>query len=202
MENPEREISGVIHLLTQSPPSTQQEAIDTYFTPDASFTHPFCRTGSWENSRFLVHAIYRWYKIMSPKIDITVHSVAFDKPNLLLYVTISQIFRIWLVPFYRAPVKLVTVLELRHNKGDGKYYITSQNDLYQVDQFVKFVAPGGWVLVWLWQFWATLFCLLGAVALWPVSVVEEWVGRKGELGTGRNGADGEIELLDAERRRS
>ncbi|KAF2477971.1 uncharacterized protein BDR25DRAFT_179543, partial [Lindgomyces ingoldianus] len=168
-----KEILGVIHLLTQSPPSEQREAIQTYFIPNASFTHPFCRTGSWENSRILVEAIYRWYKIMSPRIDLAVHSVAFDEPNLLLYVNISQVFRIWFIPFYRAPVSLVTVLQLNHNKGNGLYYIHSQNDLYQVDQFVKFVAPGGWVIVWMWQFLATLFCLLGAAALWPVSVAEE-----------------------------
>jgi len=70
-----KDITGVIRLLTQTPPSIQREAIETYFTPNASFTHPFCRTGSFENSRFLVRAIYRWYKIMSPKIDMTVNSV-------------------------------------------------------------------------------------------------------------------------------
>ncbi|KAF2115230.1 hypothetical protein BDV96DRAFT_599597 [Lophiotrema nucula] len=186
MENPEEEISGVIHLLTQSPPTTQLETIETYFTPNASFTHPFCRTGKWENSRFLIQVIYRWYKIMSPRIDITVHSVAFDKPNLLLYVSISQVFRIWIVPFYRAPVKLVTVLELKHNKGDNLYYIDSQNDLYQVDQFVRFIAPGfGKILVWMWQFWATFFCLLGAATLWPISLVEEYMGSEKQIGAGR-----------------
>jgi hypothetical protein len=70
-----KEIPGVIHLLTQSPPSIQEEAIETYFTPNASFTHPFCRTGSWSNSRWLVGKIYRWYKIMSPRIDMSVQSV-------------------------------------------------------------------------------------------------------------------------------
>ncbi|KAF2195253.1 hypothetical protein K469DRAFT_698822 [Zopfia rhizophila CBS 207.26] len=144
----------------------------------------------------------RWYKILSPKIDITVHSVAFDEPNLLLYVNISQVFRIWIIPFYRAPVSLVTVLKLSHSKDDCKYYIESQNDLYQVDQFIKFVAPGGWVLVWLWQFAATLLCVLGAAVLWPVSWVEESMGREGEIGTGKKqkGLVDGIELMDAERK--
>jgi hypothetical protein len=93
----------VIHLLTQSPPSLQKATIERFFTPDASFTHPFCRTGSWDlsgkkipgetngtptalvggrekiengwNSRFLIWMIYRWYKIMSPKIILDVGSV-------------------------------------------------------------------------------------------------------------------------------
>ena len=136
---------------------------------------------------------------------------AFDSQNLLLYVHISQTFRIWKIPFYYAPVSLVTVLQLNHNKADGKYYIESQNDLYQVDQFIKFVFPGGWLLVWLWQFWATAFCLLGAVALWPVSFVEEWMGQKDdgprEVKIARGGRTrsilvDEIDLLDAERKGS
>jgi hypothetical protein len=75
MENPEKEISGVIHLLTQSPPDVQQHTVQTFFTYNASFTHPLCRTGSWDNSRWLIQIIYRWYKIMSPRIDLTVNSV-------------------------------------------------------------------------------------------------------------------------------
>lgn len=94
-------------------------------------------------------------------------------------------------------MSLVTVLKLQHNKINDRYYIESQNDLYQVDQFVKFVAPGGWVLVWLWQFWATVFCVLGTVALWPVSVVEEWAAEKGR---GDKGLVDGIELRDLERK--
>ncbi|KAH7118851.1 hypothetical protein B0J11DRAFT_78175 [Dendryphion nanum] len=200
MENPVKEISGVIHLLTQSPPSQQRDTIETYFLPNASFTHPFCRTGRWNNSRFLIHVIYRWYKIMSPRIDITVRSVAFDEANLLLYVNISQIFRIWAVPFYSAPVELVTVIKLKHSRVDDKYYIESQNDLYQVDQFVRFVWLGGWILVRMWQFCATFFCLLGAIILWPVSIVEEYVGVEPEFGRKRLRGPEEIELRDLERK--
>ncbi|PVH97282.1 hypothetical protein DM02DRAFT_473173, partial [Periconia macrospinosa] len=168
-----KEISGVVHLLTQSPPSVQRETIEAYFTPDATFTHPFCRTGKWDNSRFLIQVIYRWYKIMSPRIEMNVNSIAFDEPNSTLYVNFSQVFSIWLLPFHRSPVNCTTVIHLRRNRADGKYYIDSQNDLYQVDEFIKFVLPPGWMLVWAWQFWSTLFCLLGAVALTPITWLEE-----------------------------
>ncbi|EFQ89154.1 hypothetical protein PTT_14695 [Pyrenophora teres f. teres 0-1] len=173
MENPVKEIPAVIHLLTQSPPSLQRAAIDKYFTPDAAFSHPFCRTWSYGESRWLVHATYRWYKIMSPKIDLSVESVAFDETNLVLYVTISQIFRIWAVPFYYAPVRLTTVLNLRHSPSMEKYYIEKQEDLYQTDQWIRFILPGCWLLVWLWHAWATLFCLLGTYLLYPVTWIEE-----------------------------
>lgn len=110
---------------------------------------------------------------------------AFDKPNLTLYVQIFQIFSIWVVPFYSAPVHLTTVIILERSGGDGKYYIAAQNDLYQVDQFVKFVAPGAWILVWVWQFVATFFCGLGALIAWPITWAEENWGWGEGLGKGR-----------------
>ena len=71
----EKQIPQVIHELTQTSPSQQHRAIETYFTPDAAFTHPFCRTGSFNGSRILIRGIYRWYKIMSPEIKLRVNSV-------------------------------------------------------------------------------------------------------------------------------
>ncbi|KAF1931485.1 uncharacterized protein M421DRAFT_55681 [Didymella exigua CBS 183.55] len=177
MENPVEEITNVIHLLTQSPPSTQRQTVEKYFTPNASFTHPFCRTGQWPNSRLLVGLIYRWYKIMSPSIDITVQSVAYDESNLIIYVSIFQIFRIWLIPFYYAPVYLTSVIKLERNNDDRKYYIESQDDLYAIDQWIRFIAPGGWILVYLWQFWASFFCVIGTIVLHPITLLEERASR-------------------------
>ena len=101
----------------------------------------------------------------------------------MLYVNISQVFRIWPIPFYRAPVTLTTVLQLERGvnlnnpraearplQRTEKYYISSQNDLYQVDQFIRFVLPWGigafFVLIWHW--FATLFCILGATIGYPL----------------------------------
>ena len=75
MEDPIQEIPGVVHRLTQGSPKQQEETINEYFTTDASFTHPFCRTGSFEGSRRLIHSIFRWYKIMSPTIELNVNGV-------------------------------------------------------------------------------------------------------------------------------
>ncbi|KAG9190015.1 hypothetical protein G6011_08103 [Alternaria panax] len=233
MEDPVKEIPAVIHLLTQSPPSLQRATIEKYFTPDAAFSHPFCRTWSRPNSRWLVERTYRWYKIMSPRIDCTVQSVAFDENNLILYVTLFQIFRVWLIPFYYAPVRLTTVLYLRRTPSPPSYaaiassatsstptstsatsakpnhslladisasttskptngiskplfHIAKQDDLYQVDQWIRFIAPGAWMLIWLWQAWATVFCVAGTVLLWPVTWVEENWGW-GSVGVGRKG---------------
>ena len=190
-----QQVEGVIRALTQTPPSIQRAAVEAYFTRDAAFTHPFCRTGSFDGSRFFIRAIYRWYKIMSPRIDLTVHSIgmtilrqprciialanselvspAYDPDHLVLYVNLSQIFRIWAIPFHSAHVNLTTVLHLTYFESSSKYYINSQNDLYQVNEFVRFVWPGGLLLVWFWQIVATLMCLVGAVFFWPISWLEE-----------------------------
>ncbi|MCJ1284645.1 hypothetical protein MMC26_003980 [Xylographa opegraphella] len=187
MENPVAEIPHVIHLLTQSAPSLQRATIERYFTPDASFTHPFCRTGSFHGSRWLIWNIYRWYKIMSPRIDIAVDSVAalraptaFDAHSLRLYVSIHQVFQPWAIPGLRVRVRLVTELQLvatppAEAHAPRCYRIAAQNDLYQVNEFVKFVSVLRvlWLAVLGWQFAATGFCVLGALLLAPVSWVEE-----------------------------
>ncbi|KAL8811196.1 MAG: hypothetical protein Q9200_001979 [Gallowayella weberi] len=160
-------------------------------------------TGSFEGSRWLIWCIYRWYKIMSPRIDINVDSIAYDERSLTLYVNIHQVFRIWIVPFFNAPVSLVTVLKLvRHpplppqpsystpinpngmqngslsrpmSSEKALYFIQSQNDLYQVNEFFKFFSQFGILsgLLLVGQFVATALCILGATIFWPVSWVEQ-----------------------------
>jgi len=168
MDNPVDEISDVIRSLTLAPTPQQLDTIETYFTPDAVFTHPFCRTTT-SHSKLQINYIYRWYKIMSPEIEMWIKSIAFDKENLTLYVSMHQVFRIFIIPFYKAPVSFVTVLKLE--RRNEKYYIASQEDLYQTDEFVKFVMPwGGAFLVQVWQLVATLFCVFGVWFLWPLGL--------------------------------
>jgi len=198
-----QEIPTVIQLLTQSIPSLQETTLERYFTRNASFVHPFCRVPSFEGSRWWVLKIFQWYKVMSPRIEMEIHSIgvylifcllriaphsvnsylAFDEKNLKLYVHMSQIFSIWVVPFHVAPVTLTTVLDLTTDapqsnaptNGDRTlYYITKQEDLYQSSEFVKFVVPhvGHW-LVTIWHLIATLFCVMGVTLLWPMLWLEE-----------------------------
>ncbi|KAF3482605.1 uncharacterized protein GIQ15_05364 [Arthroderma uncinatum] len=228
MEDPVAEIPGVIHLLTQSVPSVQQQTIEKYFTPSASITHPFLRSGSFQGSRWLIVRIFLFYKIMSPHVDLQVKSVALDRENLLLYVTVSQIFRIFIVPFYTAPVTLTTVLQLAKSTEKVErgsifqqglkapvveltnsntdllasppasissssstqdeeltiqptkstktlYYIASQNDLYQPNEFIKFVVPFGIgsSLVLFWHAFATVFCVIASFVFYPIAWAEE-----------------------------
>jgi len=94
-----------------------------------------------------------------------------------------QLFRIWAIPFFRAHVELTTVLQLvaepyptpHHPDKRNRYYIQSQNDLYQVNELIKLISLFGILnlVVLTWQLVATGFCVLGAVVMWPVSWVEQ-----------------------------
>lgn len=75
MDDAVAEISGIIQTLCTGTPEVQRSAVAIYFTSSASFTHPFCRTGSFPGSIWSIHMIYRWYKILSPHIEVAVDSV-------------------------------------------------------------------------------------------------------------------------------
>lgn len=71
--------------------------------------------------------------------------------------------------------------------GAGRRYrIDKQEDLYQVNEFLKFVAmtPGAVVYGW-WQLLGTALCLLGVLLLGPVVRV---LGLEGQQAAGRLGA--------------
>lgn len=135
-----------------------------------------------------------------------------------------------LVPVYTAPVTLTSVITLTtttDNRGNTlldsvpkpskpspaaaaagpssgsgvKYYISSQEDLYQTSQWIRFLLPWGIgsSVVLLWHVFATVVCTVGAMVLWPVSWAEEMgylpVRRlwRGELGQGGR-REGGLEL--------
>ena len=57
------------------------------------------------------------------------------------------------------------------NEPRTRFFIRGQEDHYQVEEFLKFVAPWGGAPFWVaWQLFGTLLCVLG-VLLWPFSLV-------------------------------
>lgn len=72
MENPEKEIEETVLKLTRGSPRVQQQTLESYFTPNASFQHPVCAVNG---SRHNILMVYRWYKIMSPTIELKVDGV-------------------------------------------------------------------------------------------------------------------------------
>lgn len=97
----------------------------------------------------------------------------YNQQSQILFVEISQIFSLWFVPFYKSNVHLTTKLQLFHSPEDKKYYISSQEDLYQLNEVVKFFWPGGATIIWLWQLFATFLCIVGSLLLAPMTWLEE-----------------------------
>lgn len=185
-----REIESVIKKLTTGTPQVQQNTLRRHFVADAAFIHPFCYVPRFTrapvlgfSSLWVLLCIYRWYRILSPKIDITIDSTAFDEAQGLLYVSIRQVFRIWFVPFYSAPVKLVTVLKVEKRAADStghlsarasdvvdsKWFITSQEDLYQMNDCIQFGLPQIGNVIWtVWQLFSTVVCVVMSLLFLPL----------------------------------
>ncbi|GAP82472.1 putative flavin-binding monooxygenase-like protein [Rosellinia necatrix] len=154
------------------------------------------------NSRRLVQFVYQWYRILSPDVVLEIDSTAFDEKTNSLYATIRQTFTLWVVPFHlwEANVRLVCLLKLEHLPVDKdenpifpqnrsgqngyrqntapstrrRYFIQGQEDHYQTNDMLKFVAPFGASALWyLWQLFATLVCVIGVALLWPVTWIYE-----------------------------
>lgn len=185
-----RDIEGVIKKLTTGTPQVQQDTLRKHFVADAAFIHPFCYVPRFTkapvlgfSSLWVLLCIYRWYRILSPKIDISIDSVAFDEKQGLLYVSIRQVFSIWFVPFYSAPVKLVTVLKVESRAADSsgriaarasdvvdsKWFITSQEDLYQMNDCIQFGLPRVGNAIWtIWQLCSTVICVIMSLLFLPL----------------------------------
>jgi hypothetical protein len=68
---------------------------------------------------------------------------------------------------FKSDVHLTVKVHLRQ-KHDMKYYIQSQEDLYQLNDLIKFFVPGGAELIWLVQLLATFICTIGTMLLAPL----------------------------------
>jgi len=191
MDHPVKDIPHVIRELTEGSPTEQQRALELYYRPDAAFQHPFCQVSSFSrlqipyfgeiNSRWLIWLLYRWYKILSPKITIDISSVSFDQRQQILYVSMSQVFKYFFVPFYRPNPSLVVVLHLFHDSDTNKFYIQKQEDLYQFNEWIKFSTPGGAIIIGLLQWVSTFISVLGAILLSPLTRMAEGAAAKKKL---------------------
>ncbi|KAJ8121874.1 hypothetical protein ONZ43_g1786 [Nemania bipapillata] len=218
MENPEEDILDVIRSLTMGTREEQNTTLCDYFLPNAYFVHPFCCVPSLKsklirvpftkqewviNSRLLVLFTYQWYKIMSPKISLSIHSTSFDEETKSLCVAIQQTFTLWLVPswLWQAKVNIVCLLKLVQLNAHGAmqlmltqngnkrtpnntraatyppknlYFIRGQEDRYRFNGLLKFIVPlGVSVLYYMWQFLGTVLCIFAVIFLWPVTSAYE-----------------------------
>jgi len=142
MNDPSTEIAGVIRLIcTARNHEDQQQAIVRYFAPDAGFQHPLCTVKRGRNSRGAIVGIYRWYRNMSPTLDLHVESTKYDEQLNIVYVNIVQTFHVWLSPLKPAPSRLLVRVDLKFSPAEGKYYIVQQTDYYQPEDILALTIP-------------------------------------------------------------
>lgn len=113
-----------------------------------------------------------------------------------------QVFVIWFLPFYSAPVRLVTVLDLvagedqkqSSDGGNKTWKISKQEDLYQVNEYLKFVSIGLPGIFWsLFQLAASAVCIFMSF-FWPLS---PWNHQKQPA---RGGKEASIQQIDSEKK--
>ena len=96
-----------------------------------------------------------------------------------------------MIPGHATTARLVTVLQLvrlplqepraeqtdsfEHEVLRSRYYIQSQEDLYQTNEFTKFFSMFRvlWLALLVWQMVATAMCVFGQAVLAPVTWWEE-----------------------------
>ncbi|TDL20935.1 hypothetical protein BD410DRAFT_790288 [Rickenella mellea] len=104
MEDPQREISQVVKMLTTAvKPDIQQQALERFFVSNAGFNHPLCAVQPGPESRKRILAIYQWYRNLSPHITLEVDSVVYDAEKYKMYLDITQQFHLFISPFKPSP---------------------------------------------------------------------------------------------------
>lgn len=176
------EISEIINGLIKARPSIQQATVEKYFIPSLSFRHPLCTVPSFRGSRWVYLKVLQWYKIMSPRIESEIHSIAYDEKNLKLYVNMSQLFSVWLWPFHMGSANLTAMLDLTTDPGDWRsqgqgqkrYYVRRHEDLYQTCEIINFILPHvGHPFMIMMMGLATVVCVMGVFVLWPIMWAED-----------------------------
>ncbi|KAF8469055.1 hypothetical protein BDZ91DRAFT_792828 [Kalaharituber pfeilii] len=165
MEDPAKEVPAILHGLTSSSISHQSHVIYKYFLPNASFQHPLayvpsfalerrqhgnsgpasCWTKAKVDSRLLMKGIYRWYRMLSPSINLRVHSVAWDKTprdgtekQSVLYVDCTQTMGFWFLPpgYRKSTVSLVVAFNLEQRLAtvyeDGEVQEQEEEEVEEV----------------------------------------------------------------------
>ena len=95
----------------------------------------------------------------------------------MVYISMHQYFSLFFErPFgYVGKIPLVTVLHLKKDDTTDRYYIHSQEDHYQPEEFLKFFLPGGHYLVEWWQGFNAFASVIGALLLTPWLRVLIWL---------------------------
>ena len=132
MDNPEKEVADVIRVVAgATTPDSQIDAIEKYFTRDASFLHPLCFVAPGQDSRSRIILIYLFYRALIPRTNFEIQSVAWDRQAGRVFIALIQKPQIRGLSWLWVPdIPMRIHCTLRAGRG-GKYLIEAQEDLIQ-----------------------------------------------------------------------
>ncbi|KAI9742356.1 MAG: actin organization and endocytosis protein [Claussenomyces sp. TS43310] len=137
MESPIEEISTAIDLCAGAANADiQVSAFHKYFTEDASFLHPLCLVPSRPDSRKRLIGVYLFYRAVVPATHFDIQYIGFDEKTAdegHVWVDLHQTPQLRMVSWATGWVPRVPMhinFQLRRG-GDGKWYISRQEDLIQ-----------------------------------------------------------------------
>ncbi|KAF9222242.1 hypothetical protein BS17DRAFT_756399 [Gyrodon lividus] len=144
MQNPERELPHALHILTSAQsPAILHRAVERFFTPDASLHHPLSIVESGPHSREKILKVYDWCRAVSPGTKSRVNEMAYDKENHVMYLDVTQSFRVRFSPCGVVPSRFVVRIGLV--KKDDSFYIKTREDYFHptdlANCLLPFIAP-------------------------------------------------------------
>ncbi|TBU37765.1 hypothetical protein BD309DRAFT_973315 [Dichomitus squalens] len=165
MDNPEKEIAGVLSLVTSGiKPEMQKESIQRYYTKDVPYRHPFFAVLRSANSRPTLVGLFQWFRIVLPKYRVDVERVTYDEDKNELFLD----------------SRVLVHMKLRaETSPDGDpdkvlHYIAEQEDFLRPDDVIALFAPPLVPLALLVLHFATFMCVLGTFF---VNLAQPWVVR-------------------------
>ncbi|KDR72799.1 hypothetical protein GALMADRAFT_734354 [Galerina marginata CBS 339.88] len=140
MQNPSVEIHAVIKLVHSSiSPDIQKAAVNKYFAADAAFRHPLYRVEPGPLSRERLLGIYQWYRIISPKIEVDIRDVFYDRLHDIVFVDLAQTLHFRFSPFNPIACRSLSRFTLR--KCDDVHYICLQEDFFHPGDLAALLSP-------------------------------------------------------------
>lgn len=109
MEDPVRDVEGLLHALLDKPTLRQQEeTLRRYFTEDVEFYHFYV------NSRGLstLIALYHVGKVLGNYSGVVIHALAYDEVKNTIAIRITVLLRPFFSFFQTTPLQLSVWLEL------------------------------------------------------------------------------------------
>ncbi|KAG6808587.1 hypothetical protein H0H92_003638 [Tricholoma furcatifolium] len=136
MQNPQREIDGVLQsLLNTQDPNVQKKTMIRCFTQDVALRSFFCNVEPHKQSREDALGVYQWLRIISPNTEFDTTNIAFNEDSKTLIVEGKILLRFRFYPILSKPANCVVVMKLK--KNEGTYQIASQEYYIHPDQFIN-----------------------------------------------------------------